>query len=288
MPTEAPLAFDASEPPMDSLYELHAGPYRSGELRLLSFSGREEVNGIYAFEVLFWAKHVDEARLEGELLGAPSAIGMHVPGGPARWVRGIVVAITLEGAHPGGRHAFRMSLVPRLWLLGKRVNSRIFQDKTVQQIVDVVLDEHGIMREWSLLAKYPERQYCVQYQESDLQFVIRMLAEEGIFFSFVHPEGEAATECLQLADSAHSYAPIDGDPKLVYRHQTGDGAMKAEENQVLDFRLRTRMEPTAVVMRDYDFRRPKLDLTSTTSALVSSAQDPTTTRPLEHRKDELN
>ena len=270
-----------SEPTLSAVYELSAGPYRSGELHLLSFEGHEEVNGLFTFDVLFWAKDVDEGELGTALLGQPVALAMHVPGGPARHLRGVAADLTLEGKH-AGRHAFRLRLVPRLWLLGKRIDSRIFQDKTAREIVDLVLDEHNVAHDWNLLGKYPARQYCVQYQESDLHFVLRLLAEEGIFFSFAHPEDDGAAERLVLADGVHAYAPIAGDPALVYRPQSGDGTMKAEENQVLDFRPRTRVEPSRVVMRDYDFQRPLLDLTSAAPAADVTLTDvPSLPRALE-------
>jgi type VI secretion system secreted protein VgrG len=285
MSTPPPPAFNSAEPTLDAVYELAAGPFAAGELRVVSFEGREEMNGLYAFDVVFWAKDLDDAQIEGALLGLPAALAMHLSGGGARYVRGIVHALTLEGKHPGGRHAYRLSLAPKLWFLGKRVNSRIFQDQTVQEIVDVVLAEHGVAHDWNLVTTYAVRRYCVQYQESDLHFVTRLLAEEGIFFSFDHPVdgggGDPATERLVLADGVHGYGPIDGDPGLVYRHQTGDGSMKAEENQVLDLRAHTRIEPTAVVMHDYDFQRPMLDLTSRAPAPGAPAPVGAVPRPLE-------
>lgn len=285
MSTQSVAAFDSAAPALDAVYELDAGPYASGELRVISFEGHEELNGLFSFDVVFWTKDLDESQMEAAILGAPVSLGMHVPGGASRWVRGIASCLTLEGKHDGGRHAFRISLVPRLWLLGKRVNSRIFQDKTVQEIVDVVLGEWGVAHDWNLLAKYPQRQYCVQYQESDMQFVLRLLAEEGIFWSFDHPDGDAGavTERLVLADSARTYAPINGDPGLLFRQQIGDGAMKADENHILDFRLRSRIEPTRVVLRDYDFRRPLLNLTSAAPdpSVASAASSGGQTPPLE-------
>ena len=117
-------------------------------------------------------------------------------------------------------------------------------------------------RQWSLLATYTTRQYCVQYQESDHAFVTRLLAEEGIFFWFDQPaDGAPAAEQLVLGDDPQTYAPISGDPGLIYRRQVGDGAMSADEHQVIDFRSRTRVESSAVMLHDYDFRRPLLDLT---------------------------
>ncbi len=172
MSTVPPLQYSQGAV-LAALYELHVGAYQGAELHVAFFDGREEMNGLYAFDVVFWGQDLDEAQLEASLLGTPVALAMLLPDGSARYVRGIVAALTLQGKHGDGRHTFRLRLVPRLWLLGKRVNSRIFQDLTVQQIVDVVLDEHGVTRDWSLLGKYPVRQYCVQYQESDLGFVTR-------------------------------------------------------------------------------------------------------------------
>lgn len=248
---------------LDTLYEIQAGAYQADELHVLSFEGREEMNGLYSFDVLLWGKDLDDDSFGTSVLGSSATLAMHLDDG-ARHVRGIVVGVAFEGRREAGRCTFRLTLAPRLWLLQKRVNSRIFQDLTVQQIVDVVLDEHSIARAWSLIASFPTRQYCVQYQESDYHFVTRILAEEGIFFSFEQPPGVAGakiTERLVLADDAHTYRSIAGAAALVFRQQQGEGSMHAAENQVINFRPQTRVESTAVVLRDYDFRRPKLDLT---------------------------
>ncbi len=124
MSTTPPPSPNAAEPTLGAVYELEAATYRSGELRVLSFEGYEEINGLFAVEITFWAKDVDELDLQTALLGRPASLGMHLAGGSARYLRGIVRALTVEGKHAAGHHAFRLSLVPRLWLLGKRVNSR--------------------------------------------------------------------------------------------------------------------------------------------------------------------
>jgi type VI secretion system secreted protein VgrG len=253
---------------MGATHTFGAGEYRSGELHLLSFEGREEMNGLYSFEVVFWAREADDSLLERSLLAAPASLGMNVPGFDTRYLHGIIAAVTPQERAIDGRHSYRVNLVPRLWLLGKRVNSRIFQDLTVSAIIDVVLEEHGIERDWDLSRDYTERQYCVQYQESDLQFVSRLCAEEGIFFSFTHAGNDTPIprERLLFGDDAAAYPPIDGDPEMVERRQSGESAIEAAENQVNGFHLRTRIEPTAAVIRDYDFQRPLLDLTSDAAA----------------------
>jgi type VI secretion system secreted protein VgrG len=248
-----------------AMYEIQAGAYAPGDLNVLSFEGREEMNGLYSFEVLLWGKEIDEGNFETTVLGRPAVLSMHLAADANRHVRGIVSSVVFEGRREGGRRAFRVTIVPRLWLLQKRVNSRIFQDLTAQQIVDALLEEHGIKRAWNLLVKYPIRQYCVQYQETDYHFITRILAEEGVFFCFEQPDGEPGddvTESLSFGDNVHSYPAIAGDAALIYRHQQGEGSMHAAEPHVLDFRARSRVESSAVAMRDYDFRRPRLDLRS--------------------------
>src|SRR5258708_3510828 len=106
MPTHPPPP--PQPPPPAPAYELSARPYQAGELRVLSFDGREEMNGLYTFEIVVWGKEVDEAQLETGVLGLPAALAMHLPDGSARYVRGIVVGVTLEGLQAGGRHAFRL------------------------------------------------------------------------------------------------------------------------------------------------------------------------------------
>lgn len=257
-----------------TLYELHVDAYPAGALSVISFDGHEEMNGLYSWEVVVWGTDIDEVELEERVLGRPVALSMHLAAGASRHVRGIVSRLDLEGHREAGRKPFRLTIVPKAWRLGKRVNSRIFQDKTVRQITDIILDEHGITRDWSLLARYPVRQFCVQHQEDDLRFITRILADEGIFFSFEQPAldaGKGEAERLVFGDNAPSYRAISGDAALRYRPQQGDGAMHVEEDQILDFRERAEVGSDSVVLRDYDFRRTLPDLTS--SATAPGAED---------------
>jgi type VI secretion system secreted protein VgrG len=223
-------------------------------LRVLSFSGREAVSRPFRFDVTIAADAVDD--LTSKLFGKMGALAMSTLGGDARSVCGIVAAVEALGALELGRRAFRLRLVPRLWLLGKRKTSRVFQGKTVPEIVGAVLGQAGVPHRSALVAKYTPRLYCVQYQETDLAFVSRLLAEEGIFYSFEH----AAEETVVLGDSPHVYAPIAGDPELTYRANEGSDGLIPREHDVWRFSLRRALRAGAVLHRDYDFLRPLLDL----------------------------
>ena len=87
---------------------------------------------------------------------------------------------------------YRVRLVSRLWLLSQQTNSRVFQRKRVDEVVRTVLDEALIPHLWLLKREYPERELCVQYEETDLQFISRLLAENGIFFFFEQPPWSAS------------------------------------------------------------------------------------------------
>lgn len=253
-------------------FELAVGSYGPGALQVLSFSGREDMNGLYAFDVLLSLRDAADARFEDAALGAPASLALLVPGGAPQLVSGIVAAVQAEGSFARGVPLYRVRLAPRLFLLGKCVTSRIFQDMSVVEVVDAVLEQHGVQRAWRLVDRHPKRAYCVQHHESDLAFVTRLLAEEGIFFHFEHaagaaqPEGGAPAEVVVFGDAAEVYAPIDGDEVLSFRPAVPGGALIAEERHVSAFRSRSSLEPTHVLVRDYDFTRPSLDLRSAASA----------------------
>jgi type VI secretion system secreted protein VgrG len=245
----------SSGSPSVPAFTLAAGKLAAGRLRVLSFRGREAVSRPYRFDVAVTVAGADAHDLEAQILAQPAVLAMQVPGGEPRAVCGIVAAVEAEDAFAAGHHELRLRIVPRLWLLAKRKTSRVFQNLSVPAIVAAVLDGAKVPHRAALVEKYPARLYCVQYQETDLAFVTRLLAEEGIFYFFEH----AREETVVLCDSAHLYAPIAGDASLAYRSERGE-SLGHLEHHVGPFTLRRALEPGAALHRDYDFRRPMLDL----------------------------
>ncbi|HCL4246465.1 TPA: type VI secretion system tip protein VgrG, partial [Pseudomonas aeruginosa] len=148
---------------------------------------------------------------------------------------------------------YRLTLVPQLAYLAQRSNQRIFQHLTVPQIVALVLEEHGILADayrFQLGTRYPEREYCVQYDESDLHFVQRLCAEEGIHFHFRH---SAEAHLLVFGDDQTVF-PRLGRP-TAYVHDSG---LVADEPVIKRFSLRLASRTTRTTRRDYDFEKPRL------------------------------
>lgn len=179
---------------------------------------------------------------------------------------GVVEAATVLGSTERGATdrgtRYHLRVVSRLALLDQSVDSRIFQDMTVKDVVAKVLADHGVDKvDWRLVGSYPEREYVVQYQESALAFVSRLLEHEGIH-SFVEPDPDGG-ERLVFADDSTLAAPMSGDPVLPWR---GRGGPTEIGDAVYVLREARRVRSGKFTLRDYDFKRPKLDLTAAATA----------------------
>jgi type VI secretion system secreted protein VgrG len=249
--------------PSSAPFELRAGPYDPSALKVVSLRGREAISEPFSFDITVAASaDVDDSTIEPDLLGAAACLVMQAGASAPRFVRGVVAAVAAQSAVHGRRAVYRLRVVPAIWLLKKRTTSRIFQGKTVPEIVTAVLDEAGVTYALRLLGKYRPRTYCVQHHEADLAFVERLLAEEGIFYTFEHGGPDAETEIVSFSDSAHLYPAIDGDPELAYRPHEGAAGMALGEHHVQQLELRRSLRSTSVSRRGYDFRRPAQALTA--------------------------
>jgi type VI secretion system secreted protein VgrG len=154
------------------------------------------------------------------LLGQPAEISLLLPDGTYRLLTGLVTAARQAGSE-GGFAAYVLTIEPALATLAHRRNSRVFQDRTVPQIVETILDEHiatnpaftGAFHYRNDLVKtYPVRSYCLQYRESDLAFIERLLAEEGISYRYTH--GPDPDTSLSAGDDPERSGEEDSDDSL--------------------------------------------------------------------------
>ncbi|APR88052.1 Rhs element Vgr protein [Minicystis rosea] len=200
-----------------------------------------------------------------ELLGLPARIAFG-RGEADHETFGVVmsVAMVTSPEDDAREHlVYRIQVTSYLGLLEWQVDCRIFQEKDVKEIVAEVLKEHGIddtMQSWRLTGTYPKREYCVQYNESALAFVSRLLEEEGIYFFSEKGDGR---ELLVFEDDSMLADPIDGENTIRYRHGAG---LDARDDAVAVITQRHRTATGKVTFRDYDFERPELDLTATATA----------------------
>ncbi|MGA3679224.1 type VI secretion system tip protein VgrG [Pseudomonas graminis] len=230
--------------------------------QVLSFTGRERLNQPFEFELELVS---EKPALDLEsLLHAQTFLQLAEDG---TGVHGLVYSIA-QGDAGKRLTRYRISLRPQLAYLAHRINQRIFQQMTVQQIISQVLEEHGILSidyRFQLGATYPERVYCVQYDESDLHFIQRLCEEEGIHFHFQH---SAKGHLLVFGDDQTVFPKL---APVLYQQDTG---LVADAQVIKRFGLRMNTRTSRTTRRDYDFTKPKFQLESTAkSAAVPDLED---------------
>lgn len=151
---------------------------------------------------------------------------------------------------------YRATLQPTLWRLSLSYQSRIFQEMTVEEILGKVLEEDGLTGSdfrFALSGKYSPREYCVQHQETDLNFVKRLMEYEGIYFFFEHKDGR---DVLVMTDARSEHSKIESPSAL--RYHTGAGDMvDAEPESVRDFVCEEQIVTGTVQLKDYNYRTPE-------------------------------
>ncbi|EMA8956719.1 type VI secretion system tip protein VgrG [Vibrio fluvialis] len=163
-------------------------------------------------------------------------------------VNGIVRCFTQGDT--GHHHTFySLTLVPALERLSLRHNSRIFQLNTVPEILSILLQEMGINDyAFALTRDCAQREFCVQYRETDLDFLHRLAAEEGLVYSFIHEEGK---HTLIFSDASESLPKL-GEP-IPYNTLTGG---MIESPYISALSVHTQSEVSQTALQDYSFKKP--------------------------------
>ena len=184
---------------------------------------------------------------------------------PTRYVHGVVRRFENTGERPGGKgrfHLYRAEVVPSMWFLSLERDCRIFQKVDVKAIVTEVLKDAGLPADrfrFGAQVKPPVREYCVQYRETDLDFISRLLEEEGIFYYFEHEEKK---HVAVFGNDPMAYGSLGGGaaPAQVPFH-ISEGKVP-EEECVHDFSLSRSVRTGKVERRDFNFEKVTLDLTT--------------------------
>ncbi|SHM99804.1 type VI secretion system secreted protein VgrG [Pseudomonas asturiensis] len=218
------------------------------DFKVLAFSGHEAISQPFAFTVELVS---ESSGLDLEsLLNRPAFLQFAPDNGG---IHGLIDRIA-QGDSGHRLTQYSITLRPHLARLGHRINQRIFQRRTVPQIIAQVLEEHGLLAttyRFQLASVYIEREYCVQYHESDLHFIQRLCEEEGLHYHFEH--SLSAHQLVFGEDQAvfPTLAPVS------YRQ---DSDMVADTPVIKRFNLRLETRPSRTTRRDYHFEKPRLTM----------------------------
>lgn len=248
--------------PRTLIYELVLDDLDPGVFRVEEVVATEGVGEAYRVAV---RARADELVDVDALLGKPAALRIVVDD-VLRCFHGVLFEAAVEEAR-SDTFIVEAVIAPRLALLGLGQTSRIFQELSIPDVAKQVLEEAGLVGdsvELVLSGTHPARPYIVQRDESDLAFLVRLCAEEGIGVA-VHNGDDS--EKVVLFDDATACEPIAADP-LQDRDASG-----GREGSVFDLRRLRRASPDQAMLRDYDFERPAEDLSATEAAGDSTGRE---------------
>lgn len=164
----------------------------------------------------------------------------------------------LQQGESGHRYTlYRVRLVPKLTFLQYRSNLRIFQQRSVPDILKQVLKEANVQGQdvsFDLRGRYPPREYCTQYRETDFDFIQRLMEQEGIFYFFEH---QFDRHVLVITDHNGRFQPVKGLSTLRYKERTG---MISDQESIYDLRAHASIQAGSVTLRDYSFEKTRLRL----------------------------
>lgn len=190
-----------------------------------------------------------------DVLGHNLTVGLNREGGE-RFFNGFVTQFGFAGSH-GRRYIYRAVASPWLWFLTQTENCRIFHNQSALDIIKDIFDVHGFNQyRDDTVDACPVREYCVQFRESDFNFVSRLMEQEGISYYFEHENGRHR---LVLVDDVSALEPELGyeSIKLFAR----DMYSQKRREGIFSWNSRRQVRPTRMTMNDFDFVKPSTDLT---------------------------
>lgn len=242
----------------DSQYLSITTPLGPDALALRTIVGEERLSSLFTYRVAMISADDDIAfdRVVGKPVTVAITLGDQET---VRHINAIVGRIELTHVDDRSQVAhYEAELHPWLWMLTHSGDCRIFQEKTVPEIVEEVCKGAGYTDiKKSLTGTYAKREYCVQYRETDYNFVARLLEEEGIFYYFAHEDGK---HTLVLGDGANAFAKSPLLDAFEYRATDGHDD---EDNVLTGLSVERRVTPKSYGIDGYHFETPSTDLYAT-------------------------
>ena len=194
--------------------------------------------------------HTDFNRLLGQAL----TLTFHLHHGHKKYLNGLVTQFRYQH-HQGQYYTYLARLEPALALLAYQSDHRIFQNLSVPDIVNTLFKEHGFSAELRFVEQYPPRVYCVQYRESQLHFIHRLLEEEGIYYSFIH---SADKHQLVLYDYNGKHDFLPAHQQLRYDPYTRETPQPTY--RVNAWHPQLSIQTGSYSLKDYNYKAPQLQL----------------------------
>lgn len=222
------------------------------ELLLERFSGTESLSELFSFELSMISR---DAGLElKSQIGQPAQLAIELATGESRFINGYISAFSLEGSD-GGLARYSATLSPWLWMLSRRVDSRIFQEQTIEAVIRTVFAAYGALPDFEFQLSQPLKthSYITQYRESDLNFVLRLLEHEGLFFYFDHNQEK---HTLTILDHSRDLSPLPQQPTIRYH----SASVTETADSITEWRSHRRLQSGRMSIQTFDYKQPRNSL----------------------------
>ncbi|HRD48340.1 MAG: type VI secretion system tip protein VgrG [Candidatus Competibacter sp.] len=218
----------------------------------------EQLGRLFEFDLELLSERTDIAL--SEVLGKNMTVRMELPearGGGTRYFNGFVTRFSYLGMRGLRYGLYRATLSPWLWFLTRTSDCRIFQNMTVPAIIEQVFHDHGFndFIPTKLSGSYRTWEYCVQYRETDFNFVSRLMQQEGIYYYFTHENGK---HTLVLADNPGSHSTFSGYDQVPY--YPPDVQEFRERDHIYEWTVEKQVQSGAYALNDFDFMAPRKNL----------------------------
>jgi type VI secretion system secreted protein VgrG len=233
-------------------------PLGEDALVISRFDGGEGLSELFEYRL-------EALSLDGKLdfdqgIGQHCTVTFRTHGGRERHFDGILSEAQSLGKKLAGKdtiYAYRLVLKSWLWMLSRTSDCRDFHNKDVKEIVKKVFEDRGFtdFTQANLKESYPQIEYCVQYRETDLAFVSRLMEQYGIYYFFIHEPGK---HTMVLADSKSSHDPIPGNETIKFVPLT-DHTLQ-EDDLIYRLSSERRFRTGKVALNDYDEENPNTKL----------------------------
>ncbi len=233
-----------------------AGEYGPNLYRAVIHEGLSKLTEMSVL-IRSWAENADI----GEIVGRSLRVHVMTEDESERVFSGLCVSVEKLGYFEGNWY-YLAEVRPWFWLLTRTQDCRVFQEKSTVEIIKQIFEEYGFSDyEDALTGSYDARTYCVQYRESDYDFLCRLMEEDGIYFYFKNALDSTAVEQLVLCDSVSGHSEVPGHASITYHaRQMERGAETAREDHIAEWTKRENVTRGKYTLNDFDFKLQDADL----------------------------
>lgn len=237
-------------------------PLGNDAVLLTELRGDEELSRPFQYHLALISEDNDiKAK---DIVGKNVTLSIDYDDGAKRFFNGFVQRFAAGDEDVKGVRSYRAVVVPWLWFLTQTTDCRIFQSKTVVEIIEQIFSDLGFndFDTQKVQGSHPTREYCVQYRESDFEFVSRLMEEEGIFYFFQHEDGK---HTLMMADSSGAYQDCQ-ESKVDYPR--AESSTRGITPHITSWEHGYEFRSGAWAHTDYNFKTPKTGLMTTEKTLM--------------------